>query len=392
MSDASADGGDSDAGSNAALDAEARSAIEELKDARAAQSTVRDRIDEVGREALSAIISARDDMRSLLSKYRDRAVGTESFGAFVQFRAELQQLVDGLPADLPERSTFEDIAERFEKSRLHASDFEWATEQLDRLDRFEALLEEERAAADRVSRARRAVREERDRLADRLDRLAELRTFEDLDLDAPVDSLRDPIDRYNELVQRDYRTFRREVPASEFAEFLRTAERYPLVSARSLPEDVGEYIDSTPAGENTIEELLEYSTFSPSKLHHYVDDPTALKRSIATQRTAIDRHDVSPFLIEWPPPRAAILRWRLRELRPVVDRFAGEETIVALREVRSLLQDTARYRRLRQVAVANEELSASERDLLESGNLEAETRRVRASLDRLDEALADDTE
>ena len=88
-----------------------------------------------------------------------------------------------------------------------------------------------------------------------------------------------------------------------------------------------------------------------------------------------------------PPPPASKLRHLTREYEPVVRRFAPEDTVVALREVRRLATDAGRYGDLREAAHAIAELDDEQRAMLEDGAVEPALREAREERDRLREAL-----
>ena len=222
----------------------------------------------------------------------------------------------------------------------------------------------------------------RSAIEDELTHRERLRELAEVDLDAPVDRLRDPIDAYNAAVEDAFETFRESAPAREVFAFLEHTRWFPLVEFERPPEDVRTYVESNPAGEYAIPKLLEFAEYSPSKLAHHVDDADALKRSIATRRTYLRRIDAEPLTIGWPPAPADELRYRIRELRPLVERIADESTVTRLREIRRLTYD-ADYDRLQTAATATEQLSEADRKRLTDGRLDAEIEALEAERDRL---------
>jgi hypothetical protein len=81
------------------------------------------------------------------------------------------------------------------------------------------------------------------------------------------------------------------------------------------------------------------------------------------------------------------LRYRTREYEAVVRRFAPEEVVGALREVRRLATDPEWYGDLREAAHAIEELDEEGRTMLERDAVEPALQEAREKRDRLREAL-----
>jgi hypothetical protein len=90
--------------------------------------------------------------------------------------------------------------------------------------------------------------------------------------------------------------------------------------------------------------------------------------------------------VEWPPAEAESLRFRAEELVSLVDAFADEETVTALRDVRERTR-REEYDRLRTAAVARSELDEDERVRVKSGTVESELEAARDERGRLEEAL-----
>ncbi|PSP56537.1 hypothetical protein BRC82_01920 [Halobacteriales archaeon QS_1_67_19] len=132
---------------------------------------------------------------------------------------------------------------------------------------------------------------------------------------------------------------------------------------------------------------MTYAGYSNSKLDHYVADPTALKRAVATNETYLKRLDAGPLQLSWPPRPAAELAWRLDELVSVVARFAPEDVVAALRDVQSTVRDEAEFERLRTVAEAKAELTPTEREKLASGAVADELETLRRQKTDLEDAL-----
>ncbi|WP_049899319.1 DUF7118 family protein [Halococcus agarilyticus] len=362
--------------------------VADLEAAHAAYEETADHITDHGESEVRAVAAAHDRATTLLDRYDGRATGTGDFEAFIEFQEAYESFVDDLDDDLPHRDAFETTAERFDKRRLSESDFAAARETLAPAGDLADLLAERDARAETYRDARRAVDDRLATLDDRLDELERIHKLGDADLDAPVADLREPIAAYDDRVAEAFATFEREASAREFLGLIATTERYPLVAFASPPAELREYVETTAVGSEPVPTLIEYADYSPSKLAHYVDDPQELKRHVAVHRSYLERIDSEPLEIGWPPPSADDLRWRARELVAVVGRFAGEETVAALREIRTLARED-RYERLRNAARARAELTADERERLSSGALDRELDEARAERDRLAAALDD---
>lgn len=361
---------------------------EKLADADAAYRDVESRIADHGEETVEKVADAYDRATDLLDRYEGQATGTgkENFKNFIQFQERFSSLVEELPDDLPERDAFEDADDRFDKRRLSESDFAAARERLAAAGDIAGLLDERREALAEYREVRRevghAVADVRDEIAER-ERLVELG---DANLDAPVEEIRDPIEAYNEAVGEAFREFRSSASAREVLSFVAATEDYSLVEFREPPDALREYVETREVGTEPVSDLLEYARYSNSKLDHYVEEPTALKRAVATNETYLERLDADPLRLDWPPRSAADLRWRIEELISVVARFADDEVVADLREVQSLVRDDEHFERLRTAAEAKTELSDSEREQVASGAIESELAALREKKARLEEA------
>ncbi|MFT4882241.1 MAG: hypothetical protein ACI9HI_002263, partial [Salinirussus sp.] len=233
--------------------------------------------------------------------------------------------------------------------------------------------------------ARTRVRRRRRELADRVADLERLRDLGEADLDAPTERLREPIEAYNEQVRAAFERRRREASARDVLATLADLSAIPMVPYEAPPTDLHTYVRDHEAGTEPVGQLLEYADYSRSKLAHYVADPDALKRAVATRRTYLRRLDAGPLTVDWPPPEAGVLRYRCRELTGAVNRVAPD-AVAALRAVRKLPRETD-YGRLRTAAVARAELSPEERERVRSGAVETGLERAREQRARLGEAL-----
>ena len=369
----------------------ARNAATDLADADADYREVEERIEGHGEDAVEEVADAYDRATKLLARYEEAATGTgrENFQKFVEFKAKFGTLVEELSEDLPAYDAFDAAGDRFDKKRLNERDCEGAREDLEPAAEIADLLDDRREALSRYRRVRKdaekALSAVEDDIADR-ERLLELG---DANLDAPVEEIRDPIESYNDAVSEAFAQFRREASARELLGFVEATRDYPLVEFDRPPETLREYVREREAGEESIPDLVTYANYSNSKLDHYVADPTALKRAVATNETYLERLDADPLKIEWPPRPAADLRWRIEELVSVVARFAPEAVVADLRAVQSVVRDEERFERLRTAAEASEQLSDAERRKVENGVVEEELAELRERKAELEEALAE---
>ncbi|MFB6195659.1 MAG: hypothetical protein ABEI80_05780 [Haloplanus sp.] len=361
---------------------------ERLRDAREELASAREAIEDHGEERLKAVSAAYREATGLLDRYEGRATGTGDFGAFVEFQESFVELVEGLDDDLPARAAFEEANDLLDQRRLDETDFERARETLQPAADLAALLEEREAARDRYETARRDAQRRLRELDDRIDYLERLQRLGEADLDAPVERLREPIRSYNEAVREAWTQFEREASAREVFRVVAASDAYPLASFRQPPPELREYVETKPAGTEPIPTLLEYADYSDSKRAHYVDDPEALRTRVATHRTYLERLDASPLTVSWPPPAAATLRHRASELVSVVARFAPEDVVAAARTLRDL-PDRVDYDRLRETALARDELDETERERLARGAVEAELTAARDERERLETALSE---
>jgi len=368
-------------------DTEGEDHVERLRTAREELAAARSAVDEQGEERLERVRDAHRAATDLLDRYEGRATGTGDFRAFVEFQEAFVELVEGLPDDLPAREAFEAANDLLDQRRLDEDDFERAREHLEPAGDRAALLAERERARERYETARRDARRRLRELDDRIDRLERLRRLGEADLDAPVERLRDPVESYDEAVREAWNQFRREASAREVFRVVEASEAYPLAAFPQPPADLREYVETSPAGEESIPTLLEYADYSSSKLSHYVDDPGALRTRVATGRTYLERLGAEPLTVSWPPPSGDRLRYRAAELVSVVARFAPEDVVAKARRLRRL-PDAVDYERLRETALARDELDDEERERLASGAVEGELTAARDERERIEAALA----
>ncbi|WP_254864479.1 DUF7118 family protein [Halovivax gelatinilyticus] len=350
---------------------------------------VDERIDDLGGEDdVERGADAYRQASKLLDHYDDRATGTgrENFAAYVQLEGQFATLVENLPDDLVHRDAFEDAWEAIDKRRLSEDDFERARAALEPAATYVEILDDREAAETELREARKAATRRIDEIEDELDRLERLRDLATVDLDAPVERIRDPISSYNEAVTAAFDDYLSSASAREVFDFLDRTRWYPLVDFTLPPDDLRQFVASSPDGESTIPELLEYAEYSRSKLAHVVDDADRLKRRVATQQTYLKRLDGEPLTLPWPPAPAAELRFQTRERRPLVERVADADLVSRLREIRSLADDPE-YDRLQTAATARAELTADERARVADGSLEADVEALTDERERLESAL-----
>ena len=367
---------------------EGEDAAATLRAARAKLDDARAAVADHGEERLRTVREAHREATGLLDRYEGRATGTGDFAAFVEFQEAFVQLTEGLDDDLPARSAFEAANDLLDQRRLGEDDFERARAELAPAAELAGLLEaREEARADFEAARRDARRRLRD-LGERIDSLERLRRLGEADLDAPVERLRDPVEVYNDAVRGAWAEFRREASAREVFSVVEASRAYPLAALPETPPDLRSYVMEAPAGEESIPTLLEYADYSNSKLSHYVEDPAALRTRVGTHRTYLERLDADPLTVSWPPPDAESLRYRASELVSVVARFAPESVVAAARRLRDL-PGRIDYDRLRESALARDELDGRERERLEQGAVEEELTAAREERDRIEAALAE---
>lgn len=345
-----------------------------------------DRVDAAGGEsAVRRTAGAYRTFRRLLADNEESATGS-GFQEYIQFQEKVADQTADLDESLPAYDAFQAADDAVRKKRLTASDFENAREALDPAREYADLLVEWEAAEDLLREARRDAGRRLDTLADEIAELDRLRELGEADLDAPVEQLRHPIEAYNDAVAADFATLKRDGSARDVLDVVVAADRYPLVEFRDPPTRLATYLREAPIGEESITMLLEYADYSAEKLSHYVENPGDLKRHVATNRTYLTNLDAAPLQVAYPPPDASTLRYECKEYASVCNRFAGEETLAALREVRSL-PDATNYDRLRNAAAALTELGDEGRERLAAGDVDTEIERLRAERTALADRL-----
>lgn len=345
---------------------------------------------DIDRDDLDAVADAYEAIEEVLDRWQERATDWDDFEGYVEFRNDLSATLASIPEDVPESEAFVEADGHVKTGSatrsLRQRDFDAAREALSPAREYAETRTELREASDCYREACRTAKRRREELTDRIDDLERLVELSDADLDAPTETLQEPIARYNDAVEAAFATFRHETPSREVLSFVVTAADYPLVDYRKPPEELVSYLRAADAGSHPIPELLEYAEYSRSKLSHYVEDADRLKRRVATNRTYLEGLSVEPLTIAWPPTDRETLRFRVDELVSVLGRFADEETMVTLREVRALTHRDD-YERLRTAALARAELTDDERKRVESGAVETELETARKEQKQLDEAI-----
>jgi hypothetical protein len=367
-------------------DASAESLVAELDAAATELDRLRERVDEHGADALDRVAGACEQVDRLFERYEDRATDYDDFEGYVEFQDTFVAFVEDLPDDLPARDAFEAADETFQKSRLKERDFDQAREDLRPARELAELFEDWQAARDRYDDARYAAEQRLDAIRDRIADLEATLRYGEADLDAPVGRLRDPVETYDAAVREAFAEFRRDAPARDLLDVLAAAADEPLLDARRPPRRLHEYLRESPVGDEPVPTLLEYAGYSNSKLGHYVDDPGEFQRHVAANETYLDRLAAEPLTVGWPPPTAEQLRYWAGATESVVRRFAPEDVVAALRTVRELTR-APEYGRLREAAVAREELGEEERERLRTGAVESDLAAAREERDLLRTAL-----
>lgn len=366
--------------------ADARRSVRRLQRATDEYERVREAVESAGGErAVRRTTGAFRTFHGLLDDNEASATGS-GFQAYIEFQEAVGDHVEGLDEDLPAYDAFEAADDAIRKKRLSSSDFDDAREQLDPAREYADLLVEWEAAEELLREARSDAHRQLRGLDAAIDRLERLQSLADVDLDAPTERLREPIEAYNDGVSAAFRELKRDASARAVLDVVAAADSYPLVEFREPPSRLATYIRETPAGEESISTLLEYADYSAEKLGHYVDDPGELKRHVATNTTYLRNLDAGPLSVAFPPPAPESLRYECDEYASVCNRFAGDEVLSALRTVRSL-PETTDYERLRTTAQAHEELDDDERERLAAGNVDDALARHRDAREALAAAI-----
>lgn len=341
------------------------------------------------RERPREVASAYHDVMGILDRWEERATDWDDFEGYVRFREAISERLAELPEDLPEHEAFEnadDVLTTTPQNPPSESDFEEARDRLAPAAAHAEAVEELESARGRYDRARSRAEERRDELRERVAELERLQDLGEVDEDAPVEALEEPIESYNDAARSAFRELRRDAPARDTLRVVARTDAFPLVPFESPPERLVEFVRESEAGAEAVPELLELAERSRASLAHDVADPARLKTVVGANRTYLEALDAAPLTVGWPPPEAAVLRWRAGELVAVLSSFAPEETVAAARELREL-SEREDYDRLRRTAVARAELDAGERERLASGEVAADLEAAREELAAVEDAL-----
>lgn len=346
-----------------------------LRDTRNAYARAIASVEEIGRDHLETHADALTRIDRVLDRYEERATGSGDFGAYLAFRQSIDAIVEELPEDLPRRTAFEEAAAAVDKRRLRQRDIDALRASVADIRTLVERIDDETAAKEQYEQVRREARARIATIDDRIAEIDRIRELADVDLDAPVGAIRDPIDRYNDAVHEGFRAYLDDTPAADVLGLFDMGDRFPLVPLEAPPDRLVAYLADLDESV-TVPELLAYAEYSRSKLSHFVDDPDALVTAVSTDRTYLERLSAGPFTVDWPPPEADILAWRLRELVGLVDRFASDETVAHLRALQAVVREGERFNRLRDVAIARDRIDPDQRDRLRSGALAEERERL----------------
>lgn len=367
-------------------------ALERLLAAADALADIEDRIDAHGGDAVERVAAAHREAVATIERHAEDATGTGDFQAYVTFRDEFDGLVEDLPDALPRRDAFEAAAEYVDRRTIREKDLRRAREALAPAAELAKLADEREGALETYREARHAAIARRREIDERIEELERLLELGEADLEADVSALQDPLEDYNAAVREAFDSFADEASARELFAFVETASSYSLVEFREPPDRLREYLEADPVGTEPVPTLLQYADYSTSKLGHYVEDPRRFRGAVATNQTYLERLDAEPLTLSWPPAPADRVRYRVDTLVSVASRIADENAIVPLREVGDLARDADRFERLRRTAVARQELSADQRERLQSGAVERELADLRAEREELAAALEEHRE
>jgi hypothetical protein len=345
-----------------------------------------ERVEEYGEDDLQELADAYKPFFDVLDVYQDQVTGDDGdIQTIVEFQGEVDRVMGEVPDDVIHADIFEECDEYLRQKWFSDSDFEHVYGLLDPIEALVERLHERDDALEAYREARRDVQTRLQECEDEIDELERLSDLSEADLDAPIERLEDPISEYNDAVEDAFREFKRSGSARDVVRFLDAMEQYPLVEFQSPPPVVVEYIEENPPGEEPIATILDYADYSHSKLEHYVDEPNKLKHAIEGHRAYLEALDGGPLTVSWPPPTAEQLRYRCQELTAAVNRI-DPAVVELLRTVQALPRNTE-YERLRRSAVVMQELSAEEREQLQSRPIDDDLAELRAERDRLQDAL-----
>ena len=345
-----------------------------------------ERVEEFGETDLQELAEAYREFVDLLDRYEEQVTGDDGdIKTIIEFQSQIDEMMGSVSDRMLLSETFEECDEYLQKKWFKTSDFEHVREQLQPVADLVSRLDDRDEARREYRNTRKEIERRIRTLGERIGELERLSRLGNADLDAPTERLREPIDTYNEAVTDAFRSFKSDASAREVIDFLEAMEAYPLVEFESPPDELVSFVREHPVGEEEISTLLEYAGYSRSKLDHYVDDPAALASAVGSRKTYLRRLDAEPLRIGWPPPPAEELSYRCQELTAAVNRFAPA-VVEQLRAVAALPRETD-YARLRNSAVAAEDLTSAERERIAAGDVQSDLEAARKERTRLRETL-----
>ncbi|SDJ90410.1 hypothetical protein SAMN05216226_111102 [Halovenus aranensis] len=360
--------------------------VAELDDLDSRYEQAVERVEEFGEADLRELADVYGQFTDVLDRFEEDV--TDDGGDIetnIQFQSAIAEVVEEVSEEMLLAEVFEECDEMLQQRWFHESDIREVREQLEPVADLVSRLEERDEILDSYRKTRRDIRYRIRELDEHITDLERLARLADADLDAPTETLREPIETYNDAVTDAFDSFTREASTREVFDFLDAMTDYPLVPFEKPDAELLEYVREHPPGEESIPTLLEYADYSESKLSHYVDEPNTLTRVVGRKQTYLDGLDGGPLTVSWPPPAAEELQYRCRELTAAVNRFAPD-VVEQLREVAALPRTTD-YERIRDAAVVREDLSEEERERIRSDDIEAELSAARTERETLEHAL-----
>jgi hypothetical protein len=345
-----------------------------------------ERVEEFGEEDLQQLASVYWEFLEVLERYEDDV--TDDGGDYqtnIEFQSQIAEVSEHISDDLLLSETFRECDEYLQQKWFSQSDFEHVYDQLEPVADLVERIEERDEHLETYRETRRDIEYRIRELDEEIDELERLSRLGNADLEAPTDRLREPIEAYNDAVTDAFDTARSEWSAREMLDFVTAMDQYPLVPFEQPPDELVTYVFESDPGTETIQTLVEYADYSRSKLDHYVDDPAAFEEAVGGKQTYLSRLDAEPLRIDWPPRGPEELEYRCRELTAAVNRL-DPEAVEPLRTVAALPRETE-YNRLRDSVLATEQLTDSERDRIESEDIEGQLTDCREERDRLQAAL-----
>lgn len=353
---------------------------EELRELRAT-------VEEVGEERAETTRALYESLEDAIEEYREEAAGHGNFEKYVEFENIVVAFENTVEEeDVYLQDDFEKALGRLDQRTLQDKHFRRALNDLvdveelcDDYERYTQLRDELR---DELGSLERKVGELDGRIEELEEGIEKARGVEDVD----VSELRDAVETYNERVRDDFKEFVRTAPAVEVA---RLGER---ISDASLLEDVpaeegdaerlAEYVD-----DESVDRVLELADSSDGKLSHYLDDTEGFRSAVP--RLWFESSNADSFVISYEPE--GTVKYKTRELVPLVAEFADDTTIDALRRVKRMAE-RGEYSRMRSALVDRREVG-DDAESMEKELEEVRTERQRAKerAERIRDALPDES-